>query len=83
MSDFWSSVLLASGRYKGNPMSVHFALPRLGSNHFERWLDYWRATASDLFGDVRASTFVKKAEFMAERLLFAIDAHRSQISENS
>ena len=23
MSDFWSSVLLASGRYKGNPMLVH------------------------------------------------------------
>jgi hemoglobin len=80
MSDFWSSVLLASGRYKGNPMTVHLALPRLGQHHLERWLNHWRRTASELFGNARASIFVKKAEFMAERLLLAIDAHHRQIS---
>jgi len=83
MADFWSSVLLASGRYKGNPMLIHLALPRLGQHHFERWLKHWRATASELFGNARASVFVKKAEFMAERLLLAIDAHHSQIRETS
>ena len=75
MADFWSSVVLASRRYKGNPMLAHIALPRLGRDHFERWLLHWRATASELFGEMQASVFVSKAEFMAERLLLAIESH--------
>lgn len=27
MTDFWSTVVLASRRYKGNPMAAHLALP--------------------------------------------------------
>jgi hemoglobin len=37
LKDFWSSVLLATGRYKGNPMMRHFQLG-LDPQHFERWL---------------------------------------------
>ena len=37
MRAFWSSLMLASGRYKGNPMVKHLLLmPRIGSEHFER-----------------------------------------------
>ena len=75
MSDFWSSLVLASRRYKGNPMEVHTLLPRLGRDHFERWLAHWRATTSELLGEAHAHMFVKKAEFMAERLLAAVDFH--------
>lgn len=75
IADFWSSVVLASRRYKGNPMLAHIALPRLGRDHFERWLSHWRATASELLGEMQASVFVSKAELMAERLLLAIDSH--------
>ncbi len=42
--DFWSSLLLRSGRYSGNPMQAHAALPELGADLFERWLG--------LFGEV-------------------------------
>src|SRR5215470_20182222 len=49
MRAFWSSLMLASGRYKGNPMMAHLLLPRIGSVHFERWLGIWKQTTSELF----------------------------------
>ena len=42
--DFWSSVLRRTGRYTGNPMQKHAALPELSAEVFERWLA--------LFGEV-------------------------------
>jgi hemoglobin len=79
MCAFWSTVVLASRRYKGNPMQVHIELPRLNENHFERWLSLWRFTTSELLGETHARIFVWKAEFIAERLLSAIDLyHYSQ-----
>ena len=38
MVDFWSTVLLASGRYEGNPREKHAAVPEIRSEHFDRWL---------------------------------------------
>ena len=38
MVDFWSSVLLASGRYRGNPLEKHAAVPEIRSAHYDRWL---------------------------------------------
>jgi hemoglobin len=38
MVDFWSSILLASGRYEGNPREKHAAVPDIRSEHFDRWL---------------------------------------------
>ena len=29
MRDFWSSVMLTSGRYKGNPVAVHLRLEKI------------------------------------------------------
>ncbi len=80
MSDFWSTVVLASRRYKGNPMQVHIGLPRLNQGHFERWLSLWRITTSELLDETHAQIFVSKAEFMAERLLSAIDLYHDSRS---
>lgn len=80
MSDFWSTVVLASRRYKGNPMLTHLSLPRLGREHFQRWLEHWRLTARELLGEVHADVFIRKAEFMAERLLLAIDTHHETLA---
>ena len=38
LSDFWSSVMLRSGRYQGDPFSVHLRLPDLEPDMFDRWL---------------------------------------------
>jgi len=80
MSDFWSTVVLVSRRYKGNPMQVRMELPRLTQSHFERWLSLWRITTSELLGESHAEIFVSKAEFMAERLLSAVDLHHDSLS---
>ena len=46
---FWSSVMLTTGRYKGQPMAAHMKhessmKPAL----FERWLALWRETAAEV-----------------------------------
>ncbi len=38
LKDFWSTVLLTTGRYKGDPMMRHLQL-RLDPQHFARWLE--------------------------------------------
>jgi hemoglobin len=83
MRAFWSSLTLASGRYKGNPMMAHLMLmPRVGAEHFERWLMLWRATAAELLPHEAALRFVSKAETMAERLLATIDQYHTHLEQN-
>lgn len=48
MCDFWSSVLLATGRFVGNPVDVHARLTDLGPEHFDRWVELFRSTAIDI-----------------------------------
>src|ERR1700741_3223584 len=83
MRAFWSSLMLASGRYKGNPMRKHLLLvPRIGSEHFERWLEIWKTTTAELFPPVTAAIFVSKAESMAERLIETIDRYHASIADS-
>lgn len=81
---FWSSVMLTSGRYKGNPMAAHLKLP-IEPRFFERWLALWRETTAELFAPDLALQFRAKAERIAESLKLALfyrpetvmPAHRS------
>jgi hemoglobin len=75
MKAFWSSVLLASRTYKGNPMMAHLKLPRLTETHFERWLELWGETAAALCSRNLAEVFVQKAELIGARLLGAISRY--------
>ena len=36
--DFWSSILLRTGRFTGAPMPLHAAMPGLNADLFQRWL---------------------------------------------
>jgi hemoglobin len=84
MRAFWSSLTLASGRYKGNPMMAHLMImPRIGTEHFERWLTLWRETAAELFPEHAAANFVGKAETMAERLLATIDQYHGHLASQA
>jgi hemoglobin len=49
LTDFWTSVLLGSGRYRGNPLAVHLAQPAIRPDMFARWLTLWGETAEALF----------------------------------
>ena len=68
MCDFWSSVMLMSGRYKGNPMIAHIRLKTVLPEHFERWLSLFRATAGELCPPEIAKLFIDRAENIARSL---------------
>lgn len=68
MCDFWSSVMLTTGRYKGNPMAVHAAVPGIEPSLFGQWLALFGETADELFAPEIASVFRLKAERIAESL---------------
>jgi hemoglobin len=69
LTDFWTSVLLAAGRYKGNPMTAHLAIPQMDQQHFSRWIELWRETTSEVFGPEISQALVAKASMMGERLV--------------
>ena len=72
MRSFWSSVMLASGRYSGNPVSVHRAVRGLERPMFLRWLALFEATAAELFAPDQAALFADKANRIATSLQLAI-----------
>ena len=82
MCDFWSSVLMRTGRYHGRPMPKHLALPDLNDAHFQRWLSLFRATVRDLCPPVVADLFLDRALNIAQafRLQLAIRDGRNAVS---
>lgn len=46
LTSFWSSVVLRTGTFRGNPMAAHRALPGIRGEHFDRWLSLWRETTA-------------------------------------
>ena len=69
LSAFWSSVMLTSGRYKGNPMASH--LKHKGAirpEMFDRWLELWRQTALETLDEHGGANVIAKAERIAESL---------------
>jgi hemoglobin len=68
MYAFWSSVMLTTGRYKGNPMAAHMAVEGIEEPLFERWLGLFGETASELFVEELAAVFRMKARRIAESL---------------
>jgi hemoglobin len=72
LADFWSSVMLTTGRYKGNPMAAHLKHKKIQPEFFTRWLQLWHETTGEVFGPDIAAQFGFKAERIAESLQFAL-----------
>jgi hemoglobin len=68
MCAFWSSVMLTSGRYKGNPMVAHMRLKMVRPEHFQQWLALFRMAAHELFAPAIAQAFIIRAENIARSL---------------
>jgi len=69
LTNFWHSVMLTSGRYKGNPMQAHFKhVGRITPDLFKRWLGLWAKTAEELLDPVSAATMVSRAQRIAASL---------------
>jgi hemoglobin len=83
LTDFWSSVMLMTGRFKGSPMAVHAALPRAEPVDFQRWLALFRHTALETCPADAAALFCAKAEMIAQSLQLGIAASRGELPELS
>lgn len=65
---FWSTMLLNTGTYAGNPMRPHLDLARrtpLRPAHFDRWLDLFSQTLTDLFSGPRTDEARQRAQGIA------------------
>lgn len=79
MCDFWSSVLLLTGRFKGAPVATHAQLPELRATHFARWLHLFRQTTASVRPAEAGALFVSRAEIIAESLQLGIAAARGRM----
>ena len=71
MCAFWSSVVLSSGVYHGQPMRMHLPLP-VDARHFDHWLELFEQTARDLFSEEIAQYFMERARRIALSLELGI-----------
>ena len=72
MRDFWSSVMLTTGRYKGNPVALHVSVAGLEPHLFSRWLELFGETCGELFETELADAFRAKAVRIADSLKLAL-----------
>lgn len=81
MTEFWSSVLLGSKSFVGNPMARHAELldtvPDFGARYFEHWLDLFDDTVRRLFVPDIADEVMLRARNMGAGLLRAVERQAS------
>ncbi|RYE64710.1 MAG: group III truncated hemoglobin [Oxalobacteraceae bacterium] len=76
---FWSSVMLTSGRYKGQPMVAHVRHEQhMTAKNFARWLALWQQTSAELLGPEAAAEFQEKADRIAESLQLGVQFYRDR-----
>lgn len=83
LRDFWSQMILRTGRYQGNPMRVHRALPAFPQHLFHRWLGLWRETAREVFDAPTAELFIGAAERVAQGLSMGLGHGRLSVDHPS
>jgi hemoglobin len=78
LCDFWSSVILMSGRYHGQPMPAHARIAEIEARHFAHWLDLFARTARDVCPPPAADLFIAKAQMIARSLQLGIAVARGE-----
>ncbi|MFT3728212.1 MAG: group III truncated hemoglobin [Terricaulis sp.] len=77
MNAFWSSVMLRSGDYHGQPMPMHVRLP-VDASHFDRWLALFEQAAHSICG-AAAPLFIDRAHRIAQSLELGVAGARGLI----
>ncbi|WP_118136179.1 group III truncated hemoglobin [Oceanicella sp. SM1341] len=69
LADFWSSVMLTSGRYKGNPLALHMRhAAAMTPARFERWLALWAEVTAERMPAPVAAAMQERAARIAASL---------------
>lgn len=77
--DFWSSVTLMSGRFKGSPMAAHMRVAEIEPAHFGRWLAMFEQTAREICPPEAADIFVAKSRMIGRSLLMGLQLGRGDL----
>jgi hemoglobin len=73
LATFWSSVMLTSGRYKGQPVPAHMKhKSRITPALFDRWLAIWAETSDALMTPQAAAALQDRAARIAQSLQLAL-----------
>src|SRR3569833_727955 len=73
LTDFWSSVMLTTGRYTGRPLPAHKKhQARITPDMFARWLELWGETTREVMSPDAALVLQAKAHRIAESLQLAL-----------
>lgn len=72
MYNFWSSIALTTGRYKGQPLLKHLNLPKLEEHHFIRWITLFTKNAHEICPKDAAEFFIDRAKRIADSLMRGI-----------
>ncbi|MGF7171247.1 hemoglobin [Sphingobium xanthum] len=73
LAAFWSSVMLTSGRYKGQPVPAHMKhKSRITPALFDRWLALWARTTDELMVPEAAAALQDRAARIAQSLQLAM-----------
>jgi hemoglobin len=64
MYNFWCSMLLGEGSYKGNPLQSHLHLP-IERTHFDQWLKLFKETVDENFFGEKADETKMRAQAIA------------------
>jgi hemoglobin len=73
LADFWSSVMLRSGRYRGNPVAAHMRQASIITPEmFDRWLGLWSEVTVELLPGEAARAMQARAAMIAESLKLAL-----------
>lgn len=77
MKDFWTSIAIESGRFRGNPMVKHLAIPGIERPHFDHWLALFDETLPEVMPNAAACDFLSdRAARIADSLMTGISIHR-------
>jgi hemoglobin len=68
ISDFWSTVMLKTGRYRRNPFTAHQRIEGISPELFDHWLRLWRQTGQELLTPDAADALYAKAATIADSL---------------
>ena len=79
LCDFWSSVMLMTGRFKGSPMAAHARNPAIQDAHFALWLDLFARTAREVCPPPAAALFVEKSRMIGRSLALGLAVSRGEI----
>ena len=79
LCDFWSSLVLRTGRYDGRPLAPHLTLPIEG-HHFDRWLALFEETAQAVLPGEAVPFVIDRARRIADSFELAVGTAQGRIA---